>query len=215
MAKRITNTQSLEFFRDMASQKPKQYDVKINPGNDHSDIDAKFILEHTNRDTKILDLGSGSGLIVNKIYKQVSQITAIDAYKEFTKYIKKAKSITIVNEDISLFTTKEQFDLVTMFGIVQYFSRREILKIYKKYVNNLKPSGKLIIKNQFGIDGDVIVSGYSKELTKNYYSHYRRLPSEVELLKSVGLKNIRSFDIYPAKYNRWKNTHFYAILGEV
>jgi len=215
MVKQFSNTQSLSFFRDMASQKPKQDDVKINPGNDHSDLDAKFILNHTTKETRILDLGSGSGLIINRIYKQVAHITAIDAYKEFTQFIKTAPNITVINADISLYSTAEQFDLVTLFGIVQYFSRREILKIYKKLLKNIKPNGKLIIKNQFGIDSDVLVAGYSEELSKNYYSHYRRLTSEVELLKAVGYRNIRTFDIYPANYNRWENTHFYAILAEV
>ena len=216
MVKHISNKQSLNFFREMASKGPKEDDVKINPGNDHTDIDAKFILKHTTKATSVLDLGSGSGLIVNKIYTHVARITAIDAYEEFTKYIVKAKNITVVNENISLFTTEEQFDLITMFGVVQYFSRHEILKIYKKYKNNLKPNeGKLIIKNQFGIASDVMVAGYSKELSKDYYSHYRRLSEEVSLLYSAGYKNIHSVDIYPAEFNRWKNTHFYALIAEV
>ena len=101
-----------------------------------------------------------------------------------------------------------------MFGISQYFNKKEITNIYKKYRNYLKNNGKIIIKNQFGIDQDVIISGYSENLKTDYFSEYRHLEKEMDILNNVGFKNIKVIDIYPSKYNRWKNTHFYAIVAE-
>lgn len=99
-----------------------------------------------------------------------------------------------------------------MFGIVQYFNESEIIKIYEKYFNNLKENGTTIIKNQFGVNEDVLVSGYSKELKKNYYSQYRHIDKEVKILENIGYKNIEVIDICPPQCNRWENTHFWAIV---
>ena len=79
----------------------------------------------------------------------------------------------------------------------------------------MKPTGLLLIKNKFGVKGDVVVNGYSEELKMNYYSEYRHLDKEIEILKNVGYKDIQVTDIYPPEANRWNNTHFYAIVGKI
>ena len=162
----------------------------------------------------ILDLASGSGLIVNKIFQHVKSITAVELFPEFSKFITNNKKIKIVNENISTYQTDKQYDLITMFGISQYFNKKEITNIYKKYRNYLKNNGKIIIKNQFGIDQDVIISGYSENLKTDYFSEYRHLKKETKILSKVGFKNIKVVDIYPPEHNRWKNTHFYAIVAK-
>jgi hypothetical protein len=102
-----------------------------------------------------------------------------------------------------------------MFGVAQYFNEDEILGIYKKYYSNLKENGKMLIKNQFGVNEDVLVSGYSEELKTDYYSQYRHIDKEVDILKKVGFKNVEVIDIYPPECNRWENTHFYAIVANL
>lgn len=210
----MENKNSLSFFANMAKNNPDEKSVKITKISDFSEMDAKFILKHAGPETEILDLASGSGLILNKLYTNVKHIIAVEAFDQFSKFIVKAKNITVVNQDISLFETNKKFDLITMFGIVQYFNETEILNIYKKYYNYLKNNGKVIIKNQFGVKEDVLVSGYSEELKTNYYSQYRFLSKETELLKQVGFKNVETVDIYPPECNRWENTHFYAIVAQ-
>lgn len=211
----MKNSDALKFFKNMSKDKSlNQNSVKLAKNSDFSNIDAKFILSHSNKNTKILDLGSGSGLIINKIYKHVGSILAIEPLVEFTKFIINNPNITIINTDILSFKTNKLFDLITMFAVVQYFNQKEITKIYSKYKNNLKANGKLIIKGQFGIKEDVVVSGLSNELKTNYYSQYRYINKEIEILKKIGYKKINITDIYPSEYNRWKNTHFYAIVAE-
>ncbi len=209
----LKNEYSLSFFANLAKNNPDEKSVKITSISDFSDKDADFLLSFSNAETEILDLASGSGLIINKIFEKVKHITAIEAFEQFSRFIKKNKSITIVNQDIMLFDSKFKFDLVTMFGVVQYFNESEIIRIYNKYQENLKEKGKLIIKNQFGVKEDVIVNGYSDELKTNYYSEYRHIDKEVRLLESVGFKHTEIFDIYPPECNRWENTHFYAIVA--
>lgn len=210
----MKNKNSLEFFKNLAQNNPDEKSVKIQKTNDFSKYDANLILKYSNKNSKILDLASGSGLILNKIYKNIKYITAVEAFKEFSKFIKKTKKITVINKNICNFSTKDKFDLITMFGIVQYFNKEEIIKIYQKYKKYLTKNGKLIIKGQFGVENNVVVSGYSDELKTNYYSQYRYLNKEINILKKIGYKNINIIDIYPPECNRWKNTHFYAIIAE-
>lgn len=84
--------------------------------------------------------------------------------------------------------------------------------IYIKVMRFLKDDGVLVVKHQMGIEEDVVVDGYSKELESNYFSEYRWIKKERELLRGVGFGDIETIDIYPPEYNRWDNTHFYALV---
>lgn len=210
----MKNKDSLKFFSDMAASNPDAKAVKITKTSDFTNYDAIFILKYANANSKILDLASGSGLIVNKIFKKVKHITAVEAFSEFSKFITKSDNINIVINDITTYSTNQLFDIITMFGIVQYFDETEIIEIYKKYINNLDSNGYFIIKSQFGVNSDVTVSGYSEELKSDYFSQYRHIEKEVSLLKQIGFYNIDVIDIYPAACNRWEDTHFYAIVAK-
>lgn len=207
------NAKSLEFFENMAENNPDEKSIKINKMNDFSKMDANFVMKYANSESELLDLASGTGILINKIYDKVKHITAVEIFEQFTKFIKKTSKIEILNQNIALFETARTFDLITMFGIVSYFNKDEIIEIYSKNLTKLKENGKLIIKNQFGVQEDVLVSGYSEELKKEYYSQYRHLDTEVQILKQVGYKNVEVFDIYPPECNRWDNTHFWAIVA--
>ena len=211
----MKNKDALAFYQNMSNSKSlNQNSVKLAKNSDFSKIDAVFIMKYANSHSDILDLGSGTGLIVNRIYKKINHIVAVESFKKFTQFIKNTKKIKIINKNIINYKSKYKFDLITLFAIVQYFNEKEIIKIYSKYIKKLKLNGKLIIKGQFGIKEDVIISGYSDELKTNYYSEYRYIKKETSILKKIGFINIKVFDIYPPKYNRWNNTHFFAIVGE-
>jgi cyclopropane fatty-acyl-phospholipid synthase-like methyltransferase len=208
----MENKDSVKFFAHLANNNPDERSVKVTRVSDFTDLDAAFLRQFFTKDSDILDLASGSGLIVNKIYKYAKSITAVELFSEFSKFIVKAENITVINEDIVKFSTARTYDVITMFGISQYFNEKEIVLVYKRYMNNLKKGGRLIVKNQFGVQDDVIISGFSDELKTNYYSEYRHLNKEVGILQSVGFQKIDVIDIYPEECNRWKNTHFHAIV---
>lgn len=211
----MKNSDALIFYENMSKDSSlTPNSVKLAKNSDFSNIDADFILQHTNENTEILDLGSGSGLIINKIYNQIGHIVAVESFVKFTNFITKTPKINVVNNDIFNFKSHKKFDLITMFAIVQYFNEAEIKKIYSKYKKNLTTNGKIIIKGQFGVQDDVVVSGYSTELKTNYYSQYRHIKKEAEILKKIGYQKIKIIDIYPPKCNRWENTHFYAIIAQ-
>lgn len=211
----MSNKLAKEYWNKKACDNPTPTTIKVNAINDFTQIDADFIMKYANLNSTILDLASGTGLTINKYYEKVRRIVAVELCKQFSDFIVNSPNVEIVNCDVACFDTKERFDIINMFGIVSYFDEKEILELYRKYKSFLKPTGHLIIKNQFGVKDDVVVNGYSEELRMNYYSEYRHLDKEIEILKNVGYKDIQVTDIYPSEANRWNNTHFYAIVGEI
>lgn len=199
----------------MAHNNPDKKTAKVNPQNDYTEIDAKFIMKYANKDSVILDLASGTGMAISRYYEKVGHIDAVEVFTEFTKFIPRSPNIDIFNKSIVDFEPGKKYDLVLMFGIVQYFNESEMDALYKKYKKCLKPTGKLIIKNQFGVKEDVVVSGMSKELGRVYCSQYRHLDKEMNMLRSIGFDKVKVFDVYPTEANRWDNTHFYAIVASL
>lgn len=132
----------------------------------------------------------------------------------FSNLIKKSTNITVVNDTVQNFNSNNKFDIISIFGVMHYFSGSEAIEIYKKYYNYLKDSGKMIIKNQFGLESDVTVNGWSEEQQRNYYAEYRHIDKEVDMLISTGFSKVKYYDIYPSECNRWDNTHFYAIVAD-
>ena len=210
----MDNTEALVFFKNM-SEKMADNDkcVKLACNTDCTDIDAKFIMNYADKNTEMLDIGTGTGLIVNKMYNNVKSIVCLEPFKEFTDHLVKSSNIQIVNENIFDFKTNKIFDLITIFGSMHYFNEAEAKKIYLIVKKILKLGGKLIVKNQFGVKEDITVSGYSEEQKTDYFAQYRYILNEIKLLENIGFKNIETFDIYPPEANRWDNTHFYAIVA--
>lgn len=211
---KMRNADALTFFGNMAANNPTEKDVRIYGKNDFSAIDTEFIVKFITKTSDILDLASGTGLIINKLYHRVRHIVAIEKFKAFSNFIIKSENVDILNDDIMEYESSDRFDLITMFGVVHYFNEAESIALYTKYKNYLKKDGRVIIKNQFGIHEDVNVCGFSEELQESYYSQYRHIEKETKILTELGYRNIEVFDIYPPECNRWDNTHFYAIVAE-
>ena len=210
----MENKDAFHFFKLMSQNSNDPKSVKLANASDFSQMDADFIMKYANKESVILDLGSGTELIVNKIYNKVNAITAVEPFPEFTKFILPSENITVVNQTFADFEiTHSDYDLVTIFGTMHYFNEKEATAIYKKFYDALKKGGKLIVKNQFGVKEDVVVEGYSEEQQCNYYAQYRHLDKEVKCLEDIGYQDLSVHDIYPASCNRWENTHFYAIVA--
>lgn len=134
------NEKALGFFKELAKS-PKQESVKLAANTDYSDLDSKFILKYANQKSSLLDLGSGSGLIVNRLYPFVDSITCVEALESFTQFIHKAENITIEHCDVFTFESSQKFDIITAFGIMHYMNEQESIKIYSKYRDLLKLGG--------------------------------------------------------------------------
>lgn len=161
----------------------------------------------------VLDLASGTGLLINKIHNQVAHITAVEPFKEFSQYIIPASNIEIINTTVQNLELTRTFDIITLFELVHYLGYVDANRLYAKCSQWLNPGGMIIIKSHFGIKEDVTVSSWSEELKSDYYSEYRAVDHELVLLKANGICNISVVDIYPPEGNRWTTTHNYALTG--
>ena len=210
----MKNADALDFFRNMARKQDFNVNsVKLAHNSDYTHIDAEFILKYANASSSILDIGSGTGLIINKIYDKVKSIECVEPFKKFSDFITESLNITINNSNIFDFKTSKIFDVITLFGIMPYFSEEEAVSIYKKCYALLKKEGTIIIKNQFCVKDTVEVAGYSEENKADYYSQYRSIAKETDILTNIGFQDIKVYDIYPKEANRWDNTHFYALVA--
>lgn len=185
-----------------------------NKAKDFSTYDVNFVKNYACSESSLLDLGAGTGLLINNLTANFKEIVAVEKYKNFSDFIEKLDNVTVINEDILNFNIDKKFDLVTIFGVMNFFNYHEASKIYSKAYRFIKTDGKLIVKHQMGINEDVIVNGHSEELNTYYFSHYRQIDKEVELLKQTGFSRVEIIDIYPSEFNRWENTHFYALVCE-
>lgn len=211
----MKNKEALDFFHNMSEKSQDPKSVKLANSSDFSNMDADFILKYADKHSNVLDLGSGTGLIVNKIYDKVGHITAVEPFSSFTRFIVQSDNITVVNKTFDAYEIEQtDYDVITVFGVMHYFNEAESVEIYKKFYPALKKGGKIIIKNQFGIHEDVVVEGYSEEQKSNYYAQYRFIDKEIRNLQNIGYQNITVVDIYPPECNRWGNTHFYALVAE-
>lgn len=211
----MTNKEeAYKFWESLAhSDNVTQETVKFGCKDNFIEYDAACILDFANIHTNMLDIGSGTGLIVNQLVDKVNSIDCVEPFPELSKFIKKKDNVQVINKNIFDFEPEKKYDLITMFGFITYFSELEARQIYKKAFSCLYTGGGIIVKNQFGLEDDVIVSGYSEELGRNYYCAYRKVSKEISILEEIGFKNIKMIDIYPKEGNRWSNTHFYALIG--
>ena len=208
----MINKKASGFYQDMARTLNKAEGIKLMADNDNTQLDAAFIQNYCHLESRLLDLGSGTGLIINKLLGAVKSITAVEKITEFTSHIKKHPDIRIILEDLLNYEPKGTFDIVTIFGVAHYFNEKEIIPIYQRSFKHLATEGVLIVKNQFGINEDITIDGYSEHLNKKYYAQYRKLSKEIDLLKSIGFESVQQHDIYPPDKNPWPNTHYYALV---
>jgi SAM-dependent methyltransferase len=202
------NKQSIEFYRTLAENVDNAKVVKFSSDYSHYDID--FIRNLSDKKESLLDLGSGTGLIVNNLTDDFKDIVAVELFEEFSNYIN-GDNITICNENLIDFFLNDSFGMITMFGTAHYFDEKESLKIFQNVFSMLKNNGIFILKNQFGINKTKTVNS-SKDLGDKYFAQYRFLHYEIERLKKIGFEGVLVHDIYPSEANRWSDTHFYALV---
>ena len=182
-----------------------------NKAPDFSKYDVEFVKRFSGQEKTLLDLGAGTGLLINHLVQDFAEIVAVEKYKNFSDFITRADNVRVLNADLMSFKTDEQFDVITIYGVMNFFNASEASKIYSRVRHWLKPAGILLVKHQMGRYEDVIVDGVSSELSTRYYSDYRWVEHEVKLLSDAGFHVNNVVDIYPPEFNRWDNTHFYAL----
>lgn len=205
------NTTKDNYWGSLAKRIEKPGDTK-NKRPDTSDIELDFLKKYCDSDTTVLDLGSGSGLIINKLLPFVKHITAVEKYEGFSKFIVDDPNMAVINADLIGFKIRSTYSVVLCTGVGQCFPKHEMTDIYKNIFDMVEDGGLFISRMHCGIKEDVLVNGYSEELGTDYFAEYRSLENEVALIKEIGFTSVETFDFLPDSINVWDNTrHYYFI----
>lgn len=201
-----------EYWESLSKRIKNPVETK-NKRPDTSDLEVDFLLPFITPDTTILDVGSGSGLIINRLIDKAQHITAVEKFEGFSKFIVDDPKMYVINADLLGFKIRREFDLVLCMGVAQCFKKEEIIGIYKNLYQMTKPGGILIIRNHCGIAKDKTVNGFSEELGTNYFAQYRQVDSEKELLMNeIGFSEVTIHDIFPDTLNVWNDTRHYLFV---
>ena len=202
-----------DYWKELSKRIVNPSETK-NKRPDTSDLEIEFLKNYLKNTDAILDLGSGSGLIINKLVKFVASIIAVEKFELFTKFIVDDPKMTVINSDLLGFKIRRQFDAVLLFGVAQSFYKDDIIGIYKNTYEMIKPEGLFINRIHCGLTEDILVDGFSEELQRDYFAQFRQIDSEIELLREIGFKNIKKFDIFPDTLNVWKNSRHFILVCE-
>ncbi len=208
----MENTEKIidDFFR-------KRFDIADNyiasryTKNDRGYYDVEFIKKYITQMSQILDLGCGTGILEEPLSPLVTRIVGVDKYQEFIDKAFKAPNIQYIASSFKDLQLEGKFDLILLFGLTMYLSDEELQDLFIKVANLMKDKSIFIIKNQFGIDEEVIVNNFSDNLQCFYYAKYRKLSDMCKMISDFGF-SYDIVDIYPSYVNKYKNTHEYALV---
>jgi len=179
---------------------------------DTSDIEIEFLRNYVTQNDDVFDIGSGTGLIINKLLPYVKHITAVEKFEGFTKHIVNAENMLVINAEIIGFKMRKKFDTILCTGVAQCFSKTDAKRMYESLFTMLKDKGTLIVRMHCGLKEDVFINGFSEELQTDYFAEYRKKDSEVAMLKEIGLNSIEVHDIFPDELNTWDNTRHFVFV---
>ena len=81
---------------------------------------------------RMLDLGSGTGLLANGVSDLLEIIVCVEKYAEFSAFVERKPNIRIETCDLLefKFQSSEKFNIVTLFGVMNFFDSIESAMIY-------------------------------------------------------------------------------------
>lgn len=202
-------TEDSEKYWANLAQKIKNPVETKNKRPDTSDLEIDFLKRYVKSTDDVLDIGSGSGLIINKLINHVDKITAVEKFEGFTKFIVEQPNMLVINADLKDFKIRKHFDLALCFGVSQCFAEADMIGIYNNIFAMLKSQAYFIVRMQCGLEKTKTINSFSEELQTDYFADYRHWKREMEILEQVGFTTIEKFDIFPDTLNVWSDTrHF-------
>ena len=151
---------------------------------------------------KIIDLGTGTGLQLIKLYKEYPDVhtTAIDISTGMLKKLEErhiSENITIVNKSFFEYDFEEGTDAVISTQALHHFEPNDKLALYKKVYNCLKNGGLFINEDYFAVDNNAEKQGFEDyyNLVRGEGKHYDTpltIEHEIEILKEAGFSSIEN-----------------------
>lgn len=219
-------------FWEKYSKSIKSDNSLMNLESDEKVASEKFTLEKQhlektlqfNNSDIIVDLGAGIGLWSEYFSKKVNKIYLVEKQEEF---INKAKervkkislnNIDVIHSDVLDFELQENsVDYVFLSGVTIYLDNELLNSLINKIYKYLKPNGKLIHRDAYGIDELYLVNNFSEALGMQYNAIYRtKAEYDGYFLENCNFKKIYDQDMYEggnsSPYNKWKETRLRLAL---
>ncbi len=148
---------------------------------------------------KIIDLGTGTGLQLIKLYKEYPNVhtVAIDISKGMLKKLKErhiSDNITIVNKSFFDYDFEKDVDAVISTQALHHFEPKDKIVLYKKVYDCLKKDGVFINEDYFANDVEAEKHGFDDyyNLVRGKDEHYDTpltIDHEIEVLKKAGFSS--------------------------
>lgn len=172
--------------------------------------DVEFCKKHLVQGGRLLDLGAGSCTLSHQLLDHCREATAVEKVPGLLKMAPFSSKLTTFCSDLSEFDSDKSFDTILLFGVVNYLQPEEEIGLYEKCNRLLSVNGVLIVKNQCGVEREVVVDKYSVEIGADYHARYPSFQDQLNYLRLFF--RVECYDIYPSACNPWPDTHFYGFV---
>lgn len=147
-----------------------------------------------NQDTRILDLGIGTGLLTNDMYNRGAQILGVDFSEQMITEAKaKMPNASFIsydfNDTIPNEILNESFDYIVSSYAIHHVKDERKLALIKALMNSLKEDGKILIADvafETAKDQDTVKNGTQKWDEEEYYMVGEKMKS---MLAAEGIKS--------------------------
>jgi SAM-dependent methyltransferase len=173
--------------------------------------DADFIKKYVTKDHEVIDIGSGTGQVTNKILPFVKNIIAVETFEGLSKYITEDPNLMVINAKLEGFCIRKEFDIAIATGVMQCFPTEEVVDLYSNIYKMVKKDGLLIMRIHCGLN-ETIVINKSEELGIEYFAEYRQVDEEKERILNAGFSEVNVLDEAPEELNVWENTRHFMFV---
>jgi len=175
--------------KDFFAEKAKDYDNEKSRTQNVSDI-AQTILNEVSfsKEMRIMDFGSGTGLLLSEIAPFVGDITAVDISSAMTEVLKSKKDeikcpVQIVQMDLTKDSMDKKFDAIISSMTIHHIE--DILSLFQKFHSLLNQDGIIAIADLDCEDGS-----FHSEDTGVFHNGFDR-EDFVQMVKKAGFRDIK------------------------
>lgn len=187
----------MEKKKDFFASKAQDYEKEVARTSNVANIADAILsqINYTKEDT-ILDFGSGTGLLTEKIAPYVKKIVAVDMSESMTKVLRQKAlgfdcELDIIQEDITTMNIKQKFNSIISSMTIHHV--KDIKKLFVQFYDILEEGGTIALADLetedgsfHSIDTGVFHFGFDKD-------------EFLSIAKSVGFKELNIQTVSVAK----------------